>query len=149
MDLAAQLAEKAVGELSYEIDTEVCNLLIDNATEEPDLVWSKTLPIGVSKQEHYAAFTEILEIARQKIYDKTKKFAPNWMLVSSSLLPVLSFIPGFKAATAGQVNGPYFAGTLNGLKVFVTPNIEQGKFVIGVLGNDMMSAAAVGIEYAA
>ena len=65
------------------------------------------------------------------------------MLISSSLLPVLSFIPGFTSAPAGEVNGPYFVGTLNGLKVFVTPNIEQGKFVIGVKGGDMMSAAAV------
>ena len=61
----------------------------------------------------------------------------------------MSFIPGFKAANVGQVNGPYFAGTLNGLKVFVTPNIEDGKFVVGVLGNDMMSAAAVYAPYMA
>lgn len=48
VDLANQLAEKAVGELNYEIDTEVCNLLIDNAAEDADLTWSKTLPIGVN-----------------------------------------------------------------------------------------------------
>ena len=102
-----------------------------------------------SKQEHYAAFTEILQIARQKIYDRTKKFAPNYVLVSSGLLPVLSFIPGFTAAPAGQVNGPYFAGTLDGLKVFVTPHIEQNKFVVGVNGNDLMSSAAVFAPYMA
>ena len=61
----------------------------------------------------------------------------------------MSFIPGFKAANVGQVNGPYFAGTLNGLKVFVTPNIDDGKFVVGVLGSDMMSAAAVYAPYMA
>lgn len=63
-DLGDQLAEKAVGQLSYEIDTEVTQLLIDNAPADNDLVWSKTLPVGVSKQEHYAGFVEILEIAR-------------------------------------------------------------------------------------
>ena len=56
-----------------EIDTEVTNLLIDNAREDGELIWSKTLPIGVSKQEHYEGFAEILEIARQKIYDATKR----------------------------------------------------------------------------
>ena len=56
-----------------EIDTEVTQLLIDNADEDPDLVWSKTLPWGVSMQDHYAAFTAVLETARQKIYDRTKK----------------------------------------------------------------------------
>ena len=93
------------------------------------------------------SFTEVLEIARQKIYDATKRFSPNWMLIASNILPVLTFIPGFQAAPAGQINGPYFAGTVNGLKVFVTPNITPGKFVVGCLGNDMMSAAAVYAPY--
>ena len=83
-DLGDQLAEKAVGQLSYEIDTEVTSMLIDNATSDSDLVWSKTLPVGVSKQEHYAGFVEVLEIARQKIYDRTKRFAPNYMLIASN-----------------------------------------------------------------
>ena len=146
-DLGDQLAEKAVGQLSYEIDTEVTQLLIDNAPADNDLVCSKTLPVGVSKQEHYAGFVEILEIARQKIYDRTKRFAPNYMLIASNILPILAFIPGFEAAPVGSVNGPYFAGTLNGLKVFVTPNITAGTFVIGVNGDDMMSSAAVYAPY--
>ena len=149
MDLGDQLAEKAVGQLSYEIDTEVTNLLIANANEDADLIWSKTLPVGVSKSEHYEGFTEILEIARQKIYDATKRFAPNYLLCASNLLPVLTFIRGFVAAPAGQVNGPYFAGTLNGLRVYVTPNIAPGKFVVGVNGDDLMSSAAVYAPYMA
>lgn len=148
-DLGDQLAEKAVGQLSYEIDTEITNLLIENAASEDDLVWSKTLPTGVSKTEHYEGFVEILEIARQKVYDRTKRFAPNYMLIASNVLPILTFIKGFSAAPTGSINGPYFAGTLNGLKVFVTPNIEPGKFVIGVNGDDMMSSAAVYAPYMA
>lgn len=98
-------------------------------------------------QDHYAAFTFILQQARKIIYNRTKKFAPNWILVSSDLLPIMSFIPSFTAAPAGQVNGPYFAGTVDGLKVFVTPNIDDGKFVVGVNGTDMMSSAAVYAPY--
>lgn len=149
VDLGDQLAEKAVGELSYEIDTEVTNLLVDNAAKDAELTWSKTLPIGVSKSEHYEGFTEILEIARQKIYDRTKKFAPNYMLCASNLLPVLTMIKGFHAAPAGAINGPYLAGTINGLKVFVTPNIKAGTFVVGVNGSDLMSSAAVYAPYMA
>jgi len=73
-DLGDQLAEKAVGQLSYEIDTEVVQLLDETAgTAQTALAWSKTLPVGVSKRDHYAGFTEIVEIARQLIYDKTKR----------------------------------------------------------------------------
>ncbi len=149
VDLGDQLAEKAVGELSYEIDTEVTNLLIENAAEDADLVWSKTLPVGVSKAQHYEGFAEILEIAKQKIYDATKKFAPNYVICASNMLPILSVITAYKAAPTGAINGPYFAGTINGLKVFVTPNIEAGKFVVGCNGNDMMSSAAVYAPYMA
>lgn len=146
-DLESQLQEKAVGQLAYEIDTEITDLLINNAASDEDLVWSKTLPHGVSKAEHYEGFTEIIEIARQRIYDRTKRFAPNYMLIASNILPILTFIKGFSAAPTGSINGPYFAGTLNGLKVFVTPNIQAGKFVIGVNGDDMMSSAAVYAPY--
>ena len=149
VDLGDQLAEKAVGELSYEIDTEITNMLVENAAEDAELVWSKTLPVGVSKAEHYEGFAEILEIAKQKIYDATKKFAPNYVICASNLLPVLSVVKSWNAAPAGQINGPYFAGTINGLKVFVTPNIEAGKFVVGCNGNDMMSSAAVYAPYMA
>ncbi len=148
-DLGDQLAEKAVGQLQYEIDTEVTNLLIDNAFESPELVWSKTLPVGVSKKEHYEGFTEIVEMAKQKVYDATKRFAPNYMLIASNVMPILSFISGFTQASVSSMNGPYFAGTLNGLKVFVTPNIAPGRFVFGVNGDDMQSSAAVYAPYMA
>ena len=147
-DLGDQLSEKAVGQLMYEIDTEVCGKLIEAAgAVDPDLVWSKTLPVGVNKRDHYAGFAEVIGIARQKIYDRTKRFAPNYMLASSSLLPILGFIDGFVAAPAGNVNGPYFAGTLDGIKVYITPNIAAGKFAIGVNGDDFMSSVAVYAPY--
>ncbi len=148
-DLNKNLSEQALGQLAYEIDTEITQMLIDNAVVDSDLTFSKAVPQGVyaSKQEHYAFFAEKIEIGKQKIYDATKRFAPNYMLIASDILPVLAFVPGFQAATVGQMNGPYYAGSLNGLKVFVTPNITPGKFVIGVNGADMMSSAAVYAPY--
>ena len=47
------------------------------------------------------------------------------------------------------MNGPYYLGTVDGLKVFVTPNIAAGRFVVGVNGNDMMTSAAVYAPYMA
>ena len=150
VDLGDQLAEKAVGELSYEIDTEVIDLLSKMAGDaQAELTWSKTLPVGVSKSEHYDGFAEIVEIAKQKIYDATQKFAPNYMLIASNILPVLMLCKAFKAAPAGQINGPYMAGTLGSLKVFVTPRFQPGRYVIGCNGGDMMSSAAVYAPYMA
>ena len=148
-DLGDQLAEKACGQLAYEIDTEITDLLINNAVEDEELVWSKTIPTGISKAQHYEGFAEIVDIAGSKIYAKTKRFAPTYMLCARNVLNVLGFLNGFKAASVSHINGPYLAGTLNGLKVFVTPNIEDGKFVLGVNGDDFMSSAAVYAPYMA
>lgn len=148
-DLGAQLAEKAVGQLAYEIDTEVTNLLVAGAQDYPEMTWSKTLPIGVSKAEHYQGFAEVVELAKARVYKATKRFSPNYMLISPDVLPVLTFINGFTASPAGTVAGPYMAGTLNSLKVYVTPNIDDGVYVIGVNGSDLMSSAAVYAPYMA
>lgn len=149
-DLGDQLAEKAVGQLAYEIDTEITDKLIEIAGDaDADLKWSKVIPLGVSKAEHYEGFGEIIEIAKQKIYDRTKRFTPNYMLIASNVLPVLKFLKGFVASRVGSMNGPYLAGTLDGIKVFVTPNIAPGKFILGVNGDDMQSSAAVYAPYMA
>ena len=154
-DLGDQLAEKAVGQLSYEIDTEIVKFLeeiADKHTTEAErntLTWDRALPVGVSKAEHYEGFGEIVELGRQIIYDRTKRFAPNYMIIASNILPILTFMKGFTAAPAGQINGPYFAGTLNGLKVYVSPAIAPGKFLLGVNGDDMMSSVAVYAPYMA
>ena len=92
---------------------------------------------------------EIVEIGRQLIYDRTKRFSPNYMVCASNLIPVLSFINGWTPAPAGQVNGPYFAGTLGALKVYVSPAMAAGRYIIGVNGDDMMSSVAVYAPYMA
>lgn len=147
MDLGKQLSEKAVGQLQYEIDTEVTNLLVDNAEADARLTFSKTQSIGVNIRDHYASFLEKLATGSQIIYDRTKRFAATYVLVASDLIPILSLIDAYKAAPAGKINGPYYAGTVNSLKVFVTPNIDPGTFVLGVNGDDMMSSAAVYAPY--
>lgn len=48
---------------------------------------------------------------------------------------------------ANNINGPFQAGTYNGLKVFVSPALEQGEYVIGVLNNAAKVAAAVYAPY--
>jgi hypothetical protein len=146
-DLGEDLAKQAVGQLNYEIDTEVVNLLVENAESDQNLVWSKTLPVGVSKMEHYEGFLEVVATGKQIIYDRTKRYAPNYMLVASNIMPVISMIKAFQPAPAKTVNGPYFAGTLDGLKVYVSPAIPAGQFVFGVNGNDLRTSAAVYAPY--
>lgn len=52
-DLADGLAEQAVGQLSYEIDTEIVNMLYEAAPTSTITPFSKTQPVGVSLADHY------------------------------------------------------------------------------------------------
>jgi len=149
--LDKQIAEQACGELAFEIDCEIVNMLHDEAFKKGNVVltWDKTLPVGVSKFEHYNGFLEVIEEAKAEIYRRTKKFSANYMVCAADVLPVLSFVNGFTAVKAPKMNGPYKAGELNGLEVFVSPSLESGEFFLGLNGSDMMSSAGVYAPYMA
>lgn len=148
--LDKQIAEQACGELAYEIDSEIVNMLKEGAGEAlSGLTWSKTLPHGVSKFEHYNGFLEVIEQARAIIYSRTKKFHPNYMVVSSDCLPVLRFVNGFTAVKNPKMNGPYKVGELDSLSIYVSPDMGKGEFFFGLNGSDMMSSAGVYAPYMA
>lgn len=148
--LDKQIAEQACGELAYEIDTEIVAMLRDGAGEAlEELKWSKTLPVGVSKFEHYNGFLEVVEMAKAIIYNRTQKFHPNYMVIASDVLPVLRFINGFTAVKNVKMNGPYKVGELDGMNVYVSPLLSDGNFFLGLNGNDMMSSAGVYAPYMA
>ena len=149
IDLGEILATQACAELSYEIDTEVVKMLVDNATAQEALTWNKRCPHAISKRDHYAGFAEVIEQGSQFIYDATQKHAANYMIISSNIKPVLVMMEGWKAANTSKINGPYFAGELNGIKVYVSPAVKPGTYVLGYNGGDMITSAAVYAPYMA
>ena len=141
------MATQAVGELQREIDVEGVNLLLENAGSDDSLVWSKTQPFGVSLRDHYESFANQIEVAKSKLYKRTKKFMPNFMLASSDILPVLTMVSSFKEAGTDEVNGPFYAGSIAGLKVIVSPDIPEGSYVLGVANPIQKGTAAVFAPY--
>lgn len=149
-DLSAQLAEQAANQLAYEIDVEILNKLADTAATNQAFTWDINDEGGfefVSRAERYEGFVETVEKARMWVYEQTHRFAPNYMVVSPTLLPLLSFLRGFQARNASNINGPYVAGTLNGMKVIVSPTLKANTWFVGVNGDDMMSSAIVYAPY--
>ena len=146
-DLGQQIAEQAVGELRYEIDSAIVDMLAKGAELDTSLVWSKKLPVGVSKEQHYEGFLEVLEAGRAIMYKRTQKFSPNWMLTDAANIPVLSFMRAWTPSNVTIPNGPYFAGSINGIRVYVSPMLDDGKFILGVKGNDLQSAAGFYAPY--
>jgi len=85
-------------------------------------------------------FARKIEQAKADIYKRTQKISPNWILVSPDMMPILTFVPGFKAAGSAKAVGPYVAGDLNGLKVVVSPALGEKVCYFGVLANDGRTA---------
>ena len=71
------------------------------------------------------------------------------MIASSSLKPILTLMDGWKATSSAKINGPYFAGELNGIKIYISPAVAAGTFVLGYNGGDMLTSAAVYAPYMA
>ena len=148
-DMGKELAEKACAELAFEIDEEIIHFLAAMGRKQvvEGAVFNKELPVGVSKRDHYESFIECIENAKVAVYNKTQKFMPSYMLAASDVLPVLAFVPGFKASSLTNVAGPFMAGTLNGLKIFVSPSLGAGEWFLGINGNDLSTSAAVYAPY--
>lgn len=153
--LDKQIAEQACGELAYEIDTEIVEMLYKAAFKNADgsdkevLEWSKTLPVGVSKRDHYEGFLEVIEQGKAIVYSRTKKFQPNYMVIAPDVLPVIRFIRGFNAVRTTKMNGPFKVGELDSLNVYVSPALKNGEYFLGLNGSDMMSSAGVYAPYMA
>ena len=69
------------------------------------------------------------------------------MLVSPDIMPILTFVPGFKAANNAIANGPFVAGTVAGMKVIVSPALGDQVCYLGVLGADGKTAVGVGYTH--
>lgn len=146
-DLPEQLSAQAVAELSYEIDNEVVQLLADNAEFAEELTFNIVPPAGVSLRDHYVTFFQTVERAKKIIYKKTQKCVPNYMVCDPEVKVILSGIDAFKDSGVEKMAGPYFAGTLGGLKVYVHPALEEKTFFLGVNSTDMATSAAVFAPY--
>ena len=148
--LDKQIAEQACGELAYEIDTEIVDMLYEGAKSNKALTsWNKRQPIGVSKFDHFAGFLEVIEEAKSIIYKATGKYHPNYMVVAADCMQVIRFVPGFTPVKNAKMNGPYKVGELDGLNVYVSPRLGDWEFFFGLNGNDMMSSAGVYAPYMA
>lgn len=151
-DMGQQLAAQAQGELAYEIDSEGVAMLSKGAELEPTLEFAPYDNSGynaISRSQYYEMFSEVIARAKAVIYKRTQKFAPNYMVVSADVLTIMPYLKGWVAAPATVVNGPYFAGTVDGIKVFVSPMLAEGEFFFGVNGSDLQTAAAIYAPYMA
>lgn len=141
VDLASKLKEQAISEIQYEIDNEVTYLLkglaFDGRTDFQTFYAKK--PVGISLREHYMSILSTFTKAGTVIYKATQKYRANAAVVSPEFIEILTLCDGFKANEVKP--GPYFLGTLAGLKIFVSPQLENEGYVLFNGGTEEASPA--------
>lgn len=123
---------------------DVVKLIYDNATKI-ELPIKRTLPKDVSKIDHYRSVCELASmLATKNMYDVTKRFDWNYMIVSANILPVLSFSDKFKHHSPSEIYGGYITGEFDGKVVFVSPSLDEDTIICGV--NEKMTSFAIYYE---
>ena len=83
-------------------------------------------------------------LATENMYDVTKRFDWNYMIISANILPILCFSDKFKHHSPSEIYGGHIAGEFNGKVVFVSPSIDEDIIIFGV--NDKMTSFAIYYE---
>ena len=154
MDFESTIAQQAQAELEYEVDSEAV-LLVKETADAEDLklaaadriTWVDEELDTISYSMKAEGFARKLEEAKARVYKRTGRFMPNWMLVSPDVMPILTFVKGFNASNNTVANGPYVAGTVAGMKVIVSPAIGEKVCYLGVLGADGKTAVGIYAPY--
>ena len=138
-DIDSLLATEVSGEISHEIDIEICKDLLKMADGGAELKWSKTQPTGVNNIDHYDSFYTVLEEGSYSIFQATRKVRPNFLVVGTSVAAVIKVMRQFTPSGTTEV-GPHFIGTLGDFKVYVNPDYDPMEFVMGYKGGSFMDA---------
>ena len=151
IDFEATINKQAQAELQYQIDGEAI-YMIQNAWEDGEftadtITWADANPDTISYSMRAEGFARAIEQAKMKVFVRTQKLTPTWMLVSPDIMPVLTFVPGFKGNSNAITAGAYLAGDIAGLKVICSPAVAQGSAYLGVLGNDGVTATGIFAPY--
>lgn len=147
MDFESTIAQQAQAELQYEIDAEAVYMLMEaaNASDlegEERLEWVDEAVDTISYSMKAESFARVVAMAKNRIYKRTHRFMPTWMLVGPDVMPILNFVPGFSNANASVANGAYIGGTLDGMKVIVSPLLGK-ECILGLVGADGVTATGV------
>lgn len=147
-DFESTLLKQAQAELQFEIDAEAVYMVANaDIADDNKITWVDEELDTISYSMKAEGFARAIEKAKMAVYKATRRFQPNWMLVSPDMMTILTFVKGFEAKAGAICNGPYIAGTVGGMKVVVSPALEGKVCYLGVLGADGKSATGVYAPY--
>ena len=140
--------EAAFGELTAEINSFGFAELAKAATYNPQYNWDAA-PIATSvvPTDYLEMFELKLDQAAASIYQATRLGKPNYIIMGTNVASYVKKMKNFSAATNEDTVGPYKLGTLSNYDLFVDPNYDPNKWVMGCKSNDIRRNSALFGEY--
>ena len=122
-----------INNLAYAIDCYVFNEIIKYCNnKEVDGTWSKRIPENVSMRDHYETINYNISECEGKIFSKTKKYTPNYILCGASLIPIISLLNDFEPNKNNKVgSGAINIGKLQNKDVCVLSSLSEPKLILG------------------
>jgi len=165
LDAEAEITSIMSEYISMEIDLEVLDMLIENATTvdywsakpgqvvKADLSGFQSDSITYTSQgAWFQTFGTKVQKISNKIHQKTLRGGANFMVLSPTISTVLESIPGYAADTNGDkfqyAMGVQKAGMLSSRwKVFKNPYMTENCVLIGYRGSQFLETGAVYAPY--
>lgn len=146
MTMNSELSAYSAAQIKHEIDNEIINDLYTKATA-PGVSWDMNAPTGVALTDHYLSFNYKINEAGNKIFFATQIANASWVIVGEDAANVVEALPTFESAGIMDPKGPHFIGTLNGKRIYKTPQIPANAWVVGYQGDSLFDSGFIYAPY--
>ena len=146
--VAEMSKEAAFGELTAEINSYGFAELAKAASYNPQYNWDAA-PIATSvvPTDYLEMFELKLDQAAASVYQKTRLGKPNYIIMGTNVASYIKKMKNFSAATNEDTVGPYKLGTLSNYTLYVDPNYDPNKWVMGCKSADIRRNSGLFGEY--
>jgi len=169
LDAEAELTSILSEYISLEIDLEILDMLMENASAGTE-VWSAVnnraitgggdgtisdLGFYNSQGQWFQTLGTKIQKLSNIIHQKTLRGGANFMVLSPSVSTIIESIPGFAGDVDGQVDKANYAfgvqkvGALGGgkIKVYKNPYMTENQILLGFRGTQFLESGAVFAPY--
>ena len=165
LDAEAELTSILSEYISLEIDLEILDMLIQNASSQSE-VWSAVNNRSISGEvqtdlnfynsqgQWFQTLGTKIQKLSNTIHQKTLRGGANFLVCSPAVGTILESIPGFAADSDGDVSKQSYAfgvqkvGAINSRqKVYKNPYMKENQILVGFRGSQFLEAGAVFAPY--
>ena len=140
---------QVAAEFSHQIDLQIINRLMatakKNAGANP-IIWNSDDTGHVNQEAYWQTFLKKINEGRNRIYQMTRKVDANYMVCGTNVLTNLANLRVFKANDRIGY-GPYLAGSLPGMNVYASPDLNPNEFMLGYKGQSELDTGFIWAPY--